>query len=108
MKAVILAAGVARRLYPLTLEIPKCLLKVGAHPIVDYQLSSLQSSGVTDVAVAVGYFREKVVNHLQNNFPALNFTFFNNEHFFSQDTVNKLVRDAKREIIASDLDKILL
>ena len=90
MKAVILAAGVARRLYPLTLEIPKCLLKVGAHPIVDYQLSSLQSSGVTDVAVAVGYFREKVVNHLQNNFPALNFTFFTNEHFFETNTAYSL------------------
>ncbi|MDP6456552.1 MAG: phosphocholine cytidylyltransferase family protein [Candidatus Marinimicrobia bacterium] len=86
MKAVILAAGVARRLYPVTLEIPKCLLAVGDHPIIDYQLSSLQSSGVTDVAVVVGYFRGKVEEYLKNSFPALDFTFIINEHFFETNT----------------------
>ncbi len=35
MKAVILAAGYATRLYPLTLNIPKCLLTVGKTTILD-------------------------------------------------------------------------
>lgn len=35
MKAVILAAGYATRLYPLTLNKPKCLLEVGGHAILD-------------------------------------------------------------------------
>lgn len=35
MKAVILAAGYATRLYPLTIDKPKCLLEVGGRPILD-------------------------------------------------------------------------
>jgi Nucleoside-diphosphate-sugar pyrophosphorylase involved in lipopolysaccharide biosynthesis/translation initiation factor 2B, gamma/epsilon subunits (eIF-2Bgamma/eIF-2Bepsilon) len=38
MKAIILAAGVSRRLYPLTYEIPKCLIEVGDKPILNHQL----------------------------------------------------------------------
>lgn len=35
MKAVILAAGYATRLYPLTLDTPKCLLEIGGRTILD-------------------------------------------------------------------------
>ena len=36
MQAIILAAGYATRLYPLTLDRPKALLKIGGKPIIDY------------------------------------------------------------------------
>jgi len=36
MKAVILVAGYATRLYPLTLNTPKALLPIGGKPIIDY------------------------------------------------------------------------
>lgn len=36
MKAIILVAGYATRLYPLTLNTPKALLPVGGKPIIDY------------------------------------------------------------------------
>ncbi len=36
MKAVILAAGVSRRLYPLTYDTPKCLMDVGGKPIIEF------------------------------------------------------------------------
>jgi glucose-1-phosphate thymidylyltransferase len=41
MKAVILAAGYATRLYPLTLDRPKALLPVGGRPILDHLLDRL-------------------------------------------------------------------
>ena len=41
MKAVILAAGYATRLYPLTLDAPKHLLEVGGRPILDRLLEQL-------------------------------------------------------------------
>ena len=46
MKAFILAAGVSRRLYPETYNIPKCLLDVGGKPIINYQLEALQNIGI--------------------------------------------------------------
>ena len=41
MKALILAAGYATRLYPLTKEYPKPLLLVGQRPIIDYIIDKL-------------------------------------------------------------------
>ena len=41
MKAVILAAGYATRLYPLTLDRPKHLLEIGGRPILDLLLDRL-------------------------------------------------------------------
>mgnify|MGYP001583434583 FL=1 len=43
MKALILAAGYATRLYPLTEEYPKPLLKVGKRPIINYIINKLQA-----------------------------------------------------------------
>lgn len=41
MKALVLAAGYATRLYPLTLDQPKPLLKVGGKPIIEYILDKI-------------------------------------------------------------------
>ncbi len=46
MKVVILAAGYATRLYPLTEDMPKCLLKVGGKTILDSICGKLESVGV--------------------------------------------------------------
>jgi len=52
MKALILAAGYATRLYPLTKEYPKPLLKVGNRPIIDYILDKLRGiEGLDEIIV---------------------------------------------------------
>lgn len=43
MKAIILAAGYATRLYPLTLDKPKSLLPVGGKPILDYMMEQVEA-----------------------------------------------------------------
>jgi glucose-1-phosphate thymidylyltransferase len=51
MKAVILAAGYATRLYPLTLDRPKPLLEVGGRPILDHLLDRLAPIGLERIYV---------------------------------------------------------
>lgn len=53
MKALILAAGYATRLYPLTKEYPKPLLKVKGKPIIDFILDKLQDLGPVDQVFVV-------------------------------------------------------
>ena len=48
MKCLILAAGYATRLYPLTENFPKPLLKVGEKTILDWLIDDIHSSGVID------------------------------------------------------------
>jgi len=45
MKAIVLAAGYATRLYPLTLNTPKALLPIGGRPMLDHVLGSLAGVG---------------------------------------------------------------
>ena len=64
MKAVILAAGYATRLYPLTLDRPKALLSVGGRPMLDRLLDQLEVvDGLDEVYVVTnskfaGAFRD--------------------------------------------------
>ena len=51
MKAIVLAAGYATRLYPLTLDTPKPLLEVGGRPMVDYVLGALRTADVDEIFV---------------------------------------------------------
>jgi glucose-1-phosphate thymidylyltransferase len=51
VKALVLAAGYATRLYPLTLDRPKALLEVGGRPMLDHVLERLQEMGVDETIV---------------------------------------------------------
>ncbi len=53
MKAIILAAGYATRLYPLTLDRPKPLLPVGGRPIIEYILDKIQEIDDVDEVFVV-------------------------------------------------------
>jgi choline kinase len=63
-KAIILAAGVGSRLRPLTDDLPKCLLEVGAQTIVDQQVAALGRCGITEVIIVVGYRGDRIRGHL--------------------------------------------
>ncbi len=105
MRAVILAAGVSRRLYPLTETIPKCLLKVGEKPIIAYQLEALQELNVFNTTVIVGYYREQLQDYLIRTFPQFTFNFVVNHHFFDTNTAYSMY--LCREELGSDQQLII-
>lgn len=53
MKCLILAAGYATRLYPLTENFPKPLLKVGEKTILDWLLDDIETSGEVDEYIVI-------------------------------------------------------
>jgi NDP-sugar pyrophosphorylase family protein len=55
MQALILAGGKGARLQPYTNVLPKPLMPLGEHPILDIILRQLKLAGATDVILAVGY-----------------------------------------------------
>jgi HAD superfamily hydrolase (TIGR01450 family) len=64
--AIILSAGVGKRLQPLTLETPKSLLKVGGLPILMHQLQAMKDCGVKKVILVLGY-KSSMVNYVLLN-----------------------------------------
>ena len=92
MKVIILAAGYATRLYPLTLTQPKPLLPVAGQPMVEYVLDNLAPIGGIDRIYVVtnnkfaGHF-QKWSDEYRARKAKLNFTIVNDG---STDDTNKL------------------
>ena len=63
MKCVILAAGYATRLYPLTENFPKPLLRVGEKTILDWLLDDIHTSGLVDEYIVIS--NHKFADHFR-------------------------------------------
>lgn len=72
--AIILAAGIGSRLYSLTQEYPKSLVKVNGREILDYQIQGYIKSGIEEenIYIVTGYKHEMIVDYLKNNYPQVN------------------------------------
>ena len=77
MKALILAAGIGSRLGEITQDLPKCLVPVCGKPILEYQLDALLANGITEVALVLGYQKEKILAFLESKekYKSMTFTF---------------------------------
>lgn len=60
MRALILAAGRGSRMRALTANQPKCLVRIAGKPLLDWQLSALQTAGLRQIAVVRGYHAQKL------------------------------------------------
>lgn len=70
MRVVLLAAGRAQRLRPLTDHLPKCLLEVGGRSIVARAVATLAEHGLRDVTVVDGFEGDRLRAALSAEFPA--------------------------------------
>jgi len=90
MKGIILAAGVASRLRPLTNNTPKCLLTVGDKPILQRTIENLLLNSINDLVIVTGYLNEKIENFIADNFPEVNVEFIYNERYDSTNNIYSL------------------
>ena len=57
--AIIMAAGMSTRFVPLSLEIPKALLKVKGEVLIERQICQLKEAGIEEIVIVVGYMKEQ-------------------------------------------------
>ena len=79
MKAMILAAGLGKRLKPLTNDIPKPLLKVGNQSLIERNIRSLLNYGFDEIVINVSYLGNMITEHVLEIFP-------NNKIIFSKES----------------------
>ncbi len=63
--AMVMAAGFGTRMRPLTLSLPKPLIKVAGKPLIDHTLDLLAESGVEEAVVNSHYLAELLEGHLR-------------------------------------------
>ena len=91
MKAVILAAGMASRLRPLTEHTPKCLLKVGERSLLQRSIDALKNNGILDYVIVTGYLHEMIKTFVAEEYgSSINVTFIQNELFDSTNNIYSL------------------
>jgi len=108
MIGVILAAGMAKRLRPLTDTKPKCLLEVGGRTLLERTVCAMQKAGVTEFVVVTGYRADQIREFLFTHYPqsAVHFLhnadYEHNNNIYSLWMAGKVVRG--REFLLMDSD----
>jgi mannose-1-phosphate guanylyltransferase len=67
MKAVVLVGGEGTRLRPLTYTTPKSLLAIANQPFLERQLAWLESHGVDEVVLSLGYLPDAFPRHFPDD-----------------------------------------
>ena len=81
MIGVILAAGMARRLRPLTDTRPKSLLTVGERTLLQRTVDAMVAAGIDELVVVTGYRAEMLRTFLTEHYPTLLIHFIHNADY---------------------------
>jgi choline kinase len=90
MIGVILAAGMAKRLRPLTDTKPKCLLKVGERTLLERTIDAMRQAGIQEFLVVTGYRGEMIRDFLTSHFSLLTFHFLDNTDYEHNNNIYSL------------------
>lgn len=64
--ACLISAGISKRMGDLTSQGPKCLLPIYQDKcLLDFQLDTLISAGITSISIVTGYHADKIENHIE-------------------------------------------
>lgn len=90
MRALILAAGMGKRMGRLSEGQHKALLSVGGRPIIGRIIDGISANGIDEVYIVTGYRSTEIVDYVTGEFPQLKFTFINNPLYPSTNNIYSL------------------
>jgi choline kinase len=109
MIGVILAAGMAKRLRPLTDNKPKCLLKVGERTLLERTVDAMRLAGITEFVVVTGYCADQIRDFLTIHYPLSTIHFLHNADYEHNNNIyslwmsGQIVRDTEFLLMDSDI-----
>jgi len=105
MQALMLAAGMGRRLKKYTNNQTKCMVKVAGKTLLEHAVESLKLAGITKFIMVVGYEADSLVDFVRNNIKDMEIHFVYNRDYASTNNIYSLY--LARKYLARD-DTILM
>ena len=90
MQALILAAGMGKRLKDLTKDSAKCMVKVNGKTLIERMLLHLDELNLTEIIIVVGYKAEKLISFINSLEIHTPITFINNEIYYKTNNIYSL------------------
>lgn len=105
-RAIIMAAGVGKRMNPLTLTTPKPLVKVNGVSMIDTVIKGLYDNGISEIYVVVGHLKEQFYEWSKKH---KGITIIENPYYNSCNNISSLyvARDYLEDCIILDGDQII-
>ena len=108
MVGVILAAGMAKRLRPLTDTKPKCLLEVAGRTLLERTVDAMCQAGISEFVVVTGYRADQITDFLTAHYQDLVFHFLHNADYEHNNNIYSLWMSMQvvrgREFLLMDSD----
>ena len=101
MQALILAAGMGKRLGELTKSNTKCMLELDGIALIDAALSNLTEVGVTKIIIVVGYKFENLIKHVGHDYLGVPVEYINNKEYENTNNIYSLYL-ASEKLIEDD------
>lgn len=105
MQAIILAAGLGKRLGNLTQNNTKCMVEIHGKTLIERSLDNLSMAGVTRVVLVIGYEGQKVIDLLGDSYANMELVYVENPIY---DKTNNIYSLYLAKDYLTDRDTILL
>lgn len=105
MQALMLAAGMGKRLGKYTENATKCMVPVNGKTLIEYAIESLIAAGIKKLTLVVGYKREVLKNFLKGKYKEIQINYIDNDVYDSTNNIYSLYM--AKDVLAQD-DTILL
>ena len=105
-RAIIMAAGIGERLQPVTLTVPKPLIKVNGVRMIDTIIDGLYANGINEIHIVIGYLKDKFLE-LKEKYPNIDFIY--NPYYETCNNISSLyvARQYINDVIILDGDQII-
>lgn len=101
MQALMLAAGMGRRLGKYTETMPKCMVRVGGKTLLELAVEALKEAGIHKFIIVVGWKCDLLIDYIQQHISGMEFEFIHNYDYAGTNNIYSLYM-ARKHLAADD------